>query len=118
MREINEEFVLPPRLFLGLFILFGVILFVLALLRARVIARIVRDGAIVDGLVKKIYFNHRKGYGTVEFSYEIDSISHHASSAIVKNRDTKAISVGDNVELVVDSQNPDRALIAILYTAD
>ena len=107
---------MPFPLFLWATGVAGVALLLLSLRRAQAICRVIDQGTFVTGEIRDIWFNHMKGQGMVEYSYRFAGRKFRSRVGIVKNRDTKSISEGDEVELAVDRRRPDVAYIVSLYT--
>lgn len=92
-----------------------VILFVLLARRiARIKATLV-SGPRVKAKVLGIAFI--KDRGRVEFDYTLDGRQFTTGAAIMKNKQTTAISPGDEIEVAIDRADPTRAFVVDLYLA-
>jgi hypothetical protein len=101
----------PAFLYLGIITtLIGVPLFVW---RWRSFQSVFARGRVVTGRIASVSFSRDRG--RVEYSYEYSGQRYHGGNAIMKTKRTKALQEGDEVELIVDPENPKRALIRDLY---
>jgi len=92
-----------------------VILFVLL---ARRIARI--KATLVSGprvKAKVLGIGFMKDRGRVEFEYTLEGQHYASGAAIMKNKQTTAISPGDEIEVAIDRADPTRAFVVDLYLA-
>jgi ABC-type uncharacterized transport system permease subunit len=78
------------------------------------IRRVVSSGREVIGRIDTVWFV--KDRGRVEYSYELDGKTYQSGNAIWKNSETLTLRDGDQIDLIVDPENPSRAFLASLYT--
>jgi len=83
------------------------------LLRIRWFIGFFKRGVVVSGSVVDVYWH--KDRGRIEYTYTYQSKDYRHGNGMMKTRMTARISVGDEVKLIVDPQNPKRALIRNLY---
>ena len=83
-------------------------------LRLRQMRALFEQGEEVPGeLVKVFFFQDR---GRIDYLYTVAEKKYNGSIAIHKNILTQAFEVGQKVVIVVDKENPERALLFDLYT--
>jgi hypothetical protein len=56
-----------------------------------------------------------KDRGRIEFKYYYQGKNHQTGNAVMKNKYTETISVGDEIEVAIDPGKPRKALIVSLY---
>jgi hypothetical protein len=100
-------------LFLNLFIAGLVIGVPLAIWRIRSIQQMFSKSVEVVGQITNISF--RKDRGRVEYSYTYQSQAYSGGNAIMKNGKTQNLRSGNEVVLLVNPDDPKRALIRDLY---
>ena len=88
------------------------LLFLLARRISR-ISRILASGPRTRAKVLNIAFF--KDRGRMEFEYPHDGEIQTTGTAIMKNKHTTAIGVGDEIEIAIDRSDPSRALVVGLY---
>jgi hypothetical protein len=81
--------------------------------RVSSIQNIFKSGERVMGKITNISFF--KDRGRIEFSYNYSRQNFQNGSAIMKNSKTQSYRNGDEVVLIVDSNDPNRVLIQDLY---
>lgn len=81
--------------------------------RIRSISTIFEGGAEAHGQVSSIWFHRDRG--RVNYTYDYQGQSYSCGSAIMKNRQSRGLEPGMEVTIVVDRNNPGRALIRDLY---
>jgi len=57
-----------------------------------------------------------KDRGRIEYSYNLKGQTYKSGNAIMKNKKTQLFRDGDEIELIVDRLNPNRAFIKTLYS--
>lgn len=77
------------------------------------VKRILGIGPVVMGRIQNVHFVHDRG--RVEYTYEHAGEAYESGTGIWKNRETKKLKTGDEIELIVDPDKPSRALVASLY---
>lgn len=85
----------------------------LAIGRIRSIQRVFSTSIPVVGQVTDIYFYRDRG--KVQFTYTYQDQEYSGVTAIMKTRKTSPLSKGSKVTLLIDRENPARALIRVLY---
>jgi len=100
-------------LFLYLFIIGLVVGIPLAIWRIRSIQQMFSKSVEVAGQITNISFY--KDRGRVEYSYTYQSQNHSGGNAIMKTGKTQQLRSGDQVVLLVNPDDPKRALIRDLY---
>lgn len=81
--------------------------------RVRSFQALFARGVEVPGRVASISFYRDRG--RVEYAYTYEGNTYQGGNAIMKTGRTKALQPGDEVVLIVDKDNPKRALIRDLY---
>ena len=100
-------------LFLNLFIA-GLVLGVpLAIWRIRSIQQLFSKSVEVVGQITQVSFHRDRG--RVEYSYTYQSKAYTGGNAIMKTGQTQKLRSGDQVVLLVNPDDPKRALIRDLY---
>ena len=82
--------------------------------RLRYLQKVMEDGRMVDGLIRKVYFYRDRG--RIHYSYDLDGTSYTSSSALHRTNETLAYREGQTVPLAVDASNPNRAYLRDLYS--
>lgn len=81
--------------------------------RISSIQKVFANGAIVVGQITNLSFYRDRG--RVEYTYSYSGQSDASGSPIHKTKQTLALRLGDQVQLVVDRENPKKALMQNLY---
>ena len=81
--------------------------------RYRAISSVFANGTQANGVVNSVAFF--RGRGRVEYSYTFQGEKHTTSNAINRNGRTRKLRVGQNVKVLVDSENPKHAFIQEIY---
>ena len=81
--------------------------------RIRSFQIIFSRGIEVSGHITNIRFNRDRG--RVEYTYTYQGQTYQAGNGVFKTKRTKAIQQGDEVVLMVDRDNPKRAIIRDIY---
>jgi hypothetical protein len=92
-----------------------VVLFYLLSRRISRIKRILADGSRTKARVLQIGFV--KDRGRIEFEYTHNGRQYRTGVAVMKNKQTTAISQGDEIEVAVDPDDPRNAFVLQLYCA-
>lgn len=93
-------------------ILFVVLLF----LRISRIKQILQTGERVTAKVTQRQMSGERG--RIEFQYKYEKKRYTTGTVIMKNRQTEEFWTGAKIEVAVDPQNPAKAMIVELYSAD
>ena len=101
-------------LFLNLFLGGLVIGVPLAIWRIRTVQKIFSNGIEVTGQIKDIFFHRDRG--TVQYAYTYQGQEILSGNAIMKTGQTKKLRPGDQLVLLINPDQPKRALIRDLYT--
>lgn len=83
--------------------------------RINFFTQLVLKGERVKGQITEIYF--RKGHGRIEFIYYYQGSEYNSGSAVRKTRTTKSFRKGQEIGLLIDPDNPRKAIIEKLYIA-
>lgn len=75
--------------------------------------RVLRTGATVKGQVTSLWY--QKDRGRIEYTYSFQGKTHQGGSALWKGTLPPSVEEGSEIELVVDPQDPARALVASLF---
>lgn len=81
--------------------------------RYRTIASVFANGTEAKGVITHIGF--LRGRGRVEYSYHARGEKHTSSNAINRNGRTRNLRIGQNVQVMVDLDDPKRAFIREIY---
>lgn len=81
--------------------------------RYRTISSVFENGIPTKGLITAMGF--LRGRGRVEYSYIAQGERYTSSNAINRNARTRKLRIGQNVNVVVDPDNPKRAFIQEIY---
>jgi hypothetical protein len=82
--------------------------------RLRSLRTFLEQGEPVKGELVKVYFFQDRG--RIDYKYVYNEKKYSGSIAIHKNKETSNFEVGKEVSLVVDKEDPERALLLDLYT--
>ena len=88
----------------------------LALWRIRSIEQMFANSREVAGHITNIYFHRDRG--RVEYSYTYQGQNYSGGNAIMKTGKTRQLHSGDQVVLLVNPDDPARALIRDLYVSN
>lgn len=83
--------------------------------RWQAISALLDSGTEAKAVIEGIGFF--RGRGQVAYKYMINGETYVTRNPIMKNKQTQALKPGDTVVLVVDRENPRKALIRDLYAA-
>jgi len=100
-------------IFLGVAIIATVLCSIIIASRIYLFNRVFRDGKQVHG--KIIQAEIRRDHGRVEYTYIYNHQEFFSKVDLHRNAQTKALSKGDQVTLMVDPKKPSRAFICDLY---
>jgi hypothetical protein len=100
-------------LFLGIAVAATVVLVPLALYRMSSIRKVFAQGIRTTGTITSVEFF--KDRGRAEYRFKLGSRQIQTGAPLHKTAQTSQLSVGQEVELAVDAQNPKRAFIVDLY---
>src|SRR4030095_7883572 len=81
----------------------------LAIWRIRTIQQMFSTGIEVTGQIKDIFFHRDRG--TVQYSYKYQGQEFLSGNAIMKTSQTQKLRPGDQVVLLINPEEPRRALI-------
>ena len=81
--------------------------------RYRAISSVFANGTETKGVITHIGF--LRGRGRVEYSYNARGEKHTSSNAINRNGRTRKLRIGQNVQVMVDPDDPKRAFIQEIY---
>jgi hypothetical protein len=81
--------------------------------RYRTISSVFAKGIPTKGVITAIGF--LRGRGRVEYSYTAQGERYTSSNAINRNGRTRKLRIGQNVNVVVDPDDPKRAFIQEIY---
>lgn len=101
-------------LFLMIALVISVIALIVLLWRINIFQSIFDDGLETPAIVNDISFF--RGRGHVTYVYTFQGPKYYSSNFIQKTKRAQALVAGDQVILVVDRNNPQRAFIRDLYT--
>ena len=87
--------------------------FILLAKRIAHIRRILETGPRTFATVTGIYFDRDRG--RIDYQYMDGGQKYTSGTAIMKNKQTKEIAVGDEIEVAIDPRNSKKALILFLY---
>jgi hypothetical protein len=107
-----------PQFIMGMCVVAVVVTMLLFYMLSRRISRIKRilaDGSRTKAKVLEIGFI--KDRGRIEFEYTYGGQQHRTGTAVMKNKQTTAISPGDEIEVALDPVDPRRAFVVQLYCA-
>ena len=82
--------------------------------RFKSIHTVFATGTEVVGKIENVYF--RRDRGNVVYRYEYQGKPYSGVNAIMKNARTQSLAPGMEIVLIVDKNDPGRALIRDLYT--
>jgi hypothetical protein len=83
--------------------------------RWQSISALLDSGTETNAVIHAIGFF--RGRGQVAYTYTINGQKYLTTNAIMKNKHTQILKPGDTVTLVVDRENPKKALIRDLYSS-
>ena len=101
------------QLFLLITALVTIIGVPILLQRYRTISSVFTNGTPTKGVITAIGF--LRGRGRVEYSYTAQGERYTSSNAINRNGHTRKLRIGQNVNVVVDPDDPKRAFIQEIY---
>ncbi len=102
---------------IGLTAFIGVVAFsfaIVALWRVRAINAVFRDGVEAPAVIE--HLRGSGGRGWIAYRYTFRGREYQSGVPVILNDEIKALSPGDRVVVVVDQNNPKRALIRDLYS--
>jgi hypothetical protein len=115
LKSLRSGTVLPAgNSFLLVAIMVTVILIPFIVYRIRSIYSVFKDGRFCTAEITGINFCRDRG--RIDFKFTLGEREHLTGSPIMKNARTTALSVGDEVDIVVHPEKPSRAFIIFLYT--
>ncbi len=95
----------------------SVVAFIPALIfRIKSFANHFINGFEVKGIITAI--NFRRDKGRVEYEYQVDGEVYNSSNSLMKNKFTKTLSEGQEINLVVARDNKKKAFIKEMYIAE
>jgi hypothetical protein len=104
----------PSPVFLAIAVGLTLLCLTILILRIRGMQRLFATGKVVTGRITSIYFADDRG--RVEYSYSLGGQQRSGGMALHKTKATAALAEGQEVEILVDPDKPDRSLIARLYS--
>jgi hypothetical protein len=111
-QEVDAQFTVGMCVVAGVF---AVLMFVLLLRRIAHIKRVLASGVRTSAKVLEVGFF--KDRGRIEFEYTHHGQEHRTGIAVMKNKETTAISPGDEIELALEPENAAKAYVVQLYCA-
>lgn len=81
--------------------------------RIRLFNTIFSDGVEVRATISNVFFFRDRG--RVDYIYTHNGQKYTSGNAVMKTKRTKALQVGDEVIVMIDSSNPKRAYLRDLY---
>jgi len=108
--EVGPEFIVGMW---AVAVLVTVFLFWLLVRRIARIKDVVTNG--VRARAKVLWISFDKDRGRVEYEYAYQGLEYLRGTAIMKNKETEAIRIGDEIEVAFDHSAPKRAFIPRLY---
>lgn len=102
--------------FLNLAIIAGIIGIPLLVWRIKLISRLFEKGDEVKGSITHIRFNRDRG--KIKYEYIYQNQKYQAGNSVFKTGRTKYYQQGDEIVLLVDSENPKKAVIKDLYAKE
>lgn len=102
-----------PEIFLILALVVSVIALPLAFRRLAFLQRLFREGVEVEGVITSFWMERDRG--RVEFRYDFEGQTVEGGQAIHRNPKTEALEEGQTVQLLVDPQNPGRAILPLIF---
>lgn len=102
-----------PEIFLGLALLVTIVALPLALRRLKFLQRLFREGLEVEGVITSLWMEGDRG--RVEFRYDLEGRSFESGQALHRNPKTQALEEGQTIPLLVDPQNPERAILPSIF---
>lgn len=101
---------------LNLAIIAGIIGIPLLVWRIKLISRLFEKGDEVKGSITHIRFNRDRG--KIKYEYIYQNQKYQAGNSVFKTGRTKYYQQGDEIVLLVDSENPKKAVIKDLYAKE
>jgi len=74
---------------------------------------ILESGSTVSGCIDKVW--HDRDRGRIEYEYTFQGRTYRSWTAISVSADNRHLKKGDTIEVVVDQNHPQRALLKQLY---
>ena len=105
---------MPPETYFYLAIIGTVLGLTLLAWRVYSFQQTFANGENAVGRITSISFF--KDRGRIEYSYSLNGQTFQSGNAIMKNKKTQSFRNGDEIELIVDRLNPQRAFIKALYS--
>ena len=105
---------MPPETYFYLAIIGTVLGLALLAWRVYSFQQTFANGENAVGRITSISFF--KDRGRIEYSYSLNGQTFQSGNAIMKNKKTQSLRNGDEIELIVDRLNPQRAFIKTLYS--
>lgn len=100
-------------LFLGMAGLFTLLGLPVAWLRWRGLQKLFAHGRECQGEITSVWLSGDRG--RVEFSYQVDGQSFQCGMALHRNASAEALAEGQVVDLLVDPDNPSKAILPQLF---
>ncbi len=101
-------------LLIGLLTILSAATLVIAGIRFVRILAIINENQMVDAIVTYVYFY--RGRGTISFCFTYNGESYHTSLYVIRTKPSTVYKPGDKIQVLVDWNDPRKALIADLYT--
>lgn len=86
---------------------------VLLISRVVWIKGILENGSTIGGRIDKVW--HHRDRGRIEYEYTFQGRAYRSWAAISVSADNRHLKNGDTIEVVVDRNHPQRALLKQLY---
>ena len=102
--------------FLNLAIIAGIIGIPLLVWRVKLISNLFEKGDEVKGFITYIGFHRDRG--KIKYEYTYQNQKYQAGNSVFKTGRTKYYKQGDEIVLLVDSENPKKAIIKNLYSKE
>ncbi|MFC1851725.1 hypothetical protein ACFL27_16160 [candidate division CSSED10-310 bacterium] len=109
-QQVNDTFAVSLCILAGIL---TVVLFVLLARRVSYFKTILLSGHRAVATIREIDFIKDRGW--VVFEYEYQGHSYQTRATIMKNDLTRNISMGDELAIAINPDNPSQALLVILY---
>lgn len=113
LRKSNAVHPLEAQIYIWVALILTGILFLFLVKRISRLKRILETGHRTKATVTGISFY--KDRGRIEFQYVYRGKKHSTGTAIMKNKQTEKIAVGNEIDVAVDQQNDKKAFIVSLY---
>jgi hypothetical protein len=81
--------------------------------RYQIIQALFSNGTLVSATVTDLWFY--RGRGRIDFAFNFRGHEYLSGNDVVPSINTRAMRVGDRINVLIDPENPLRAIIQVLY---